>query len=160
MPSKPNQPAGSKAGKAGEADKVTWMKQWKIIIILTTSHLQGRVFIFKHTEPKPICFVRQAQGKIRTSPSQKKPQLGQEFHTVSFVAWHSIPALSSSLSTLWGWDPQYEHCGTAGWGTIRAHWRKHSRSLLCPRSRAHNGNTMVLLFLTLPPTSWGHENRN
>lgn len=69
MPNKPNQPAESKAGKS-RGSKVTLIKQLKMIIILPTFHLQGTVLIFKHIEPKNICYVRKAQGKNKTTPKQ------------------------------------------------------------------------------------------
>lgn len=127
---------GLKQEKVEEADTVTLIKQLKIIIIITY-HPQGRVLTIKHIESKNICYVRLVQGKSKTTPPQKNLQLGQEFNIVNSVAQHSTPLLSSSLFTLWGWDPLYEHCKTPGCKTIKAHWRKHSHSLLCPQSHTH-----------------------
>lgn len=67
---------GLRQEKAERADIVTLIKQLKRIIVLTSSHLQGRVLIFKHIEPKNICYVRQAQGKTKTTPSQKNATVG------------------------------------------------------------------------------------
>lgn len=97
---------GLEQEKVEEEDTVTLIKQLKIIIvILITCHLQGRVLTIMHIESKNICYVRQAQGKSKTTPPQKTLQLGQEFNIVNSVAQHSTPPLSSSLSPLSGLRP-------------------------------------------------------
>lgn len=148
MPDKPNQ-ACRVWGKTKQG-KQSYFNETTPIIILTTFHLQGAVLIFRHIEPKTSAMSEKHRAKPKQLPhkkpnkkshyqrqKKKPPQLGREFHTASFVAWHSIPPLSSSLSTLWGWDPQREHFKTPGCKTIKAHWGKHSRSLLCPQSHTH-----------------------